>query len=123
MQDRPDAPELAAAVAQFLFEVVRPAVPPELRFPVLIAANTCAILAREQAAGDAARSDEIARMAQLGAHDTTGARAAQEEVAQAIRAGELDDRWDEAVAVLRESVRAKLAVANPGYDAVADDGR
>ncbi len=32
MQDRPDAPELAAALAQFLLEQVRPAVPRELRF-------------------------------------------------------------------------------------------
>ena len=123
MQDRPDAPELAAAVAQFLFETVRPAVPRELRFQVLVAANACAILAREQAAGDRPRSEERERMARLGAREASDARAAQAEVAAAIRAGELDDRWDEVVAVLQESARAKLAVANPGYDAVADDGR
>ena len=52
-----------------------------------------------------------------------GVRAAQADVARRIRAGELDDRWDEAVAVLRESVRAKLQVAHPGYEELADDGR
>jgi hypothetical protein len=123
VQDRPDAPELAAAVAQFLLETVRPAVPRELRFQVLVAANACAILAREEAAGDRPRGEELERMARLGARDVNDARAAQAEVAAAIRAGELDDRWDEAVAALLESARAKLAVANPGYDAVADDGR
>jgi hypothetical protein len=50
-------------------------------------------------------------------------RALQQEVARAIRAGDLDDRFGEAVDVLRESVRAKLAVAHPGYDGLADDGR
>lgn len=141
MQDRPDAAELAAAVAQFLFETVRPAVPRELRFQVLVAANTCAILAREIEAGpDELMIEEAARLLELVGEERDAwlletesgrrhlaepgeFRALREEVARAIRAGDFDDRWGEAVAVLRESVRAKLAVANPGYDAVADDGR
>ena len=141
MQDRPDASELVAAVAQFLFEQVRPAVPPELRFQVLVAANACAIMAREVAAGDDAVVEEAERLLYLigtgerdewlfktaagRAHlaDRDELRAAQEQAADAIRRGALDDRWDEAVAVLRDSVRAKLRVAHPGYDEFADDGR
>ena len=123
MQDRPDASELAAALAQFLLEEVRPAVPRELRFGVLVAANTAAILAREAAAGDAASADERARLARLLAEAPADARAAQRQLADAVRAGALDDRWAEAIDVLRESVRAKLAVAHPGYDDLADDGR
>jgi hypothetical protein len=123
MQDRPDASELAAALAQFLLEEVRPAVPRELRFGVLVAANAAAILAREAAAGDAAAADERARLARLLAEAPADARAAQRQLADAIRAGALDDRWAEAIDVLRESVRAKLAVAHPGYDDLADDGR
>ena len=123
MQDRPDASELAAALARFLLEEVRPAVPRELRFGVLVAANAAAILAREAAAGDAAAADECARLARLLAEAPADARAAQRQLADAIRAGALDDRWAEAIDVLRESVRAKLAVAHPDYDDLADDGR
>jgi uncharacterized protein DUF6285 len=123
MQDRPDAEELGAALARFLLEQVRPAVPRELRFQLLVAANTAAILAREAAVGDAQVAEERARLARLLPALPDDARAAQRELASAIRAGALDDRWDEAVAVLRESVRAKLAVAHPGYDGLADDGR
>jgi hypothetical protein len=123
MQDRPDAEELGAALARFLLEQVRPAVPRELRFQLLVAANTAAILAREAGVGDAQVAEERARLARLLPALPDEARAAQRELASAIRAGALDDRWDEAVAVLRESVRAKLAVAHPGYDGLADDGR
>ena len=37
------------------------------------------------------------------------------ELARAIRSGGLDDRRDEVVAVVRETVRAKLEAANPAY--------
>lgn len=123
MQDRPDASELAAALAQFLLEEVRPAVPRELRFQLLVAANTAGILAREAAVGEAGIADERRRLAQLLGEPLGDLRAAQRQLADAIRAGGLDDRFGEAVEVLRESVRAKLAVAHPGYDGLADDGR
>ena len=123
MQDRPDASELAAALAQFLLEQVRPAVPRELRFQLLVAANTAAILSREAAVGEAGIADERARLAQLLGEPPDDARAAQRQLADAIRAGAFDDRFPEAVEVLRESVRAKVAVAHPGYDGLSDDGR
>ena len=123
MQDRPDAEELGAALARFLLEQVRPAVPRELRFQLLVAASTAAILGREVAVGDAPAAEERARLVGLMPDLPEEARAAQRELARAIRSGTLDDRWEEAVAVLRESVRAKLAVAHPGYDGLADDGR
>ena len=122
MQDRPDASELAAALAQFLFEEVRPAVPRELRFGVLVAANTAAILAREFGGPDAA-DREAERIRDLLDEPAGDPRQARSHLAEAIRAGAFDERWDEAVAVLRDSVRAKLAVAHPGYDDFADDGR
>jgi hypothetical protein len=33
------------------------------------------------------------------------------------------DRWDDVLRRMREERRRKLAVAHPGYDAFADDGR
>jgi Domain of unknown function (DUF6285) len=106
VQDRPDAPELLAAVARYLFEDLLPNVPREQRFNVRVAANCCAIAAREWEA-------------EVGRPD----RAEQRALAGAIRGGEWDGRWEEALAILREQVAAKLAVAHPGYAEVADDGR
>ncbi|MFL5819712.1 MAG: DUF6285 domain-containing protein [Solirubrobacteraceae bacterium] len=141
MQDRPDAPELAAAVSQFLAEQVRPAVPAELRFLVLVAANACAILAREIQGMSAEEAAEARRLLALATGADAGAGAEvppaeddiaasqrrlawslRSELARRIRAGQLDERWDDAVRVVRDSVRAKLAVAHPGYDDFADDG-
>jgi hypothetical protein len=98
MQDRPDAPDLLAAVARYLAEDLLPHVPPRQRFQVRVAANACAIVAREWEA-------------EVGRPD----RAEQRELAAAIRAGEWDDRWDEVVALVTESVRAKVDVAHPGW--------
>ena len=106
MQDRPDAPELLAAVAQYLFEDLLPHVPREQRFNVRVAANCCAIVAREWEAGP-------------GLPDRT----AQHELAQGIRTGDWDDRWAQAVELVRGEVAEKLAVAHPGYGEVSDDGR
>jgi Domain of unknown function (DUF6285) len=128
MQDRPDAPELLGALALYLFEDLLPHVPREQRFNVRVAANCCAILAREAGAGERGRHEEAKRLARLlrrdaSAEDRATLRELQAELSAAIRAGDLDDRWEEAVAILRESVQAKLAVAHPGYEDVADDGR
>lgn len=104
MQDRPDAHELLEALRSYLRDELLEAVPAEHRFRVRVAANVCAILARETAAP---------------APDRTGQRA----LAEAIRAGEWDERLPELAARLREKVGARLDVAHPGWTAVADDGR
>jgi Domain of unknown function (DUF6285) len=105
MQDRPDAPELLHAVARYLAEDLLPQVPREQRFQVRVAANACAIVAREWEA-------------EVGAPD----RAEQRALAAAIRGGEWDDRWDEAVALVREQVRAKVDVAHPGWSGLSAAG-
>jgi hypothetical protein len=107
MQDRPDAPELLAALARWLYDDLRPTLPRERRFMALVAANACAILAREWVADGPAAPD----------------RTQQRELAQAIRKGEADDRWDDVLRQVRDEVKRKLAVAHPGYDDFADDGR
>ncbi len=100
IQDRPDAPELLAAVAQFLMDDVLGVVPAEQRFGVRIAANSVAIAAREAALEQPARAAARERSAALVAE---------------IRAGAHDERLEQLVRELRAEVRAKLAVARPGY--------
>ena len=46
MHDRPDAPDLLAALARWLYEDLRPTLPRDQRYMALVAANTCAMLAR-----------------------------------------------------------------------------
>lgn len=105
-QDRPDAPELLVEVARHLLEDVLPHVPPDRRFGVRVAANCCAMVAREWEAGPG-RPD----------------RRAQADLARAIRAGDHDDRLAQTAATLRAEVAAKLAVSHPGWTDFADDGR
>lgn len=124
MQDRPTAPELLDALAAMLFSEVREWVPRERRFQVLVAANVCAVVARELRAGvEPSVEDAVLFRELLGADaappapERAGeeARAAAAELAEVIRAGELDGSLDEVVGRLREHVRRKLEVARPGY--------
>ena len=122
-QDRPEAAELLDSVAEFLFAELRPAVPSEERFRVLVAANLCAVVARELRAGEEPRRRDLALFADLlGAEPPpaerldAAVRELQAELASRIRAGEMDDRLDELAAALRDHVSRKLAIARPGYD-------
>jgi hypothetical protein len=124
-QDRPEAADLLDAVAEFLFGQVRQAVPREQRFQVLVAANLCAVVAREVRAGERPLEDDLELFAALldrdppdasGQELTAAVHEAQSELARRLRAGELDGDLPEVAAALREHVRRKLAVARPGYD-------
>ena len=126
-QDRPDAPELLDALAEFLFADVRDWAPREKRFQVLVAANLCAVLARELRAGERPLREDLALLLELLGSSFTEApqaselrqavRAAERDLGERLRAGELDDRLDELQLRLREHVRRKLDVARPGYAA------
>jgi hypothetical protein len=128
-QDRPDAPELLEAVAEFLFTDVREWAPREKRFQVLVAANVCAVVARELRAGDAPLREDLALFRELlgegpgepssGAELAEQVRAAQVELSRRLRAGELDARLDHVADALRDHVRRQLEIARPGYDAPA----
>jgi hypothetical protein len=129
VQDRPTAPELLDAMAADLFAKVREWVPREHRFQVLVAANLCAVIARELRAGtepslaDARLFRELLRRPvepAIAPHEADAvARATAFDLSAALRRGELDDRLDEALERLRGHVRRKLEVARPGY---ADGG-
>ncbi|HEX6115907.1 MAG TPA: DUF6285 domain-containing protein [Solirubrobacterales bacterium] len=129
MQDRPSAPELLDALAAMLFTEVREWVPRERRFQVLVAANVCAVVARELRAGTAPSVADARLFRDLlgsDAGEPAPERAAQEareaaaDLAEMLRAGELDGELDEVTAHLRDHVRRKLEVARPGYWEEAD---
>lgn len=127
MQDRPTAPELLEAVAGYLFGELRPEVPREQRFKVLVAANLCAVVAREVRAGEGLdREDLVLFRELLGGEEgeapedpaelAAATRAAAAELSRRLRSGELDDRIDELSAGLEEHVRRKLEITRPGYE-------
>ena len=125
MQDRPSAPELLDALAAMLFTQVREWVPRERRFQVLVAANVCAVVARELRAGAEPSLADVRLFRELmhrpvephvPAHEAAdAARAGAVDLARAIRAGELDGELESAIDRLREHVARKLEVARPGY--------
>ena len=124
MQDRPTAPELLDALAELLFADVREWVPRERRFQVLVAANVCAVLARELRAGEQASLEDVRLFRSLlGAagpepspdQADAEAREAAAELAWTIRQGKLDGEIERVATELREHVRRKLDVARPGY--------
>ena len=125
MQDRPTAPELLDALAAMLFGQVREWVPRERRFQVLVAANVCAVVARELRAGAEPSLADVRLFRELlhrpveppvPAHEAgDAARASAADLARAIRAGELDDELPVAIDRLREHVARKLEIARPGY--------
>ena len=123
-QNRPDAPELLDALAEFLLAEVRGWAPREKRFQVLVAANLCAVIARELRAGEGPLREDLALFAELLGSDLEvpaegklplAVRAAERRLSEVIRSGALDGRLDQLTARLREHVRRKLEVARPGY--------
>ena len=104
---RPLAAELVAAVAEFLENDVRGATEGQVNFHARVAANALRIVERELL--DESDAESRAALAGLGFAD-------EEELAAAIRAGDMDGQADQVTACLRILVRRRLAVAHPGYD-------
>jgi Domain of unknown function (DUF6285) len=116
MQDRPTADELLDSVAEYLFGELRPEVPREQRFKVLVAANVCAVVARELRAGDRPDAEDLELFTELLGERIDDVHSAAIELSRRLRAGELDDRIERLAPRLEEHVRRKLAIARPGYD-------
>jgi hypothetical protein len=114
-QDRPTAPELLESVAEYLFGELRPEVPREQRFKVLVAANVCAVVAREIRAGDEPDRADLELFEEILGEQSGDVHAAAAELSRRLRAGELDDRIDELTPRLEEHVHRKLQIARPGY--------
>ncbi|MBA2326250.1 MAG: hypothetical protein H0V95_06350 [Actinobacteria bacterium] len=116
LQDRPTAPELLEAVREFLERDVMGAetVPTRVLFHARVAVKVLGIVERELRLGPALDAAERERLAALLGHDGE-VDDLLAELARGIRDGSLDDSRDEVVASVRESVRAKLEVANPKH--------
>jgi hypothetical protein len=112
--DRPNATELIETVRELLQDKLLPTMTGHGAFEVRIAANLLAIVLRELVHEPAAAKAERARLvALLGLDGST--EQLETELVRRIRAGELSVD-DEALRThLRESVRDRLAVANPKY--------
>lgn len=108
--DRPTAVELAEAIREWLLGDLTEGTEGRLRFHARVAANAVAVLQRELVAGPSQATAHRARLDALGHADDAS-------LAAAIRAGELDDRFDEVHAAVWSSVVDKLDVSNPGYAA------
>jgi len=106
--DRPTAVELVEAVRELLTDELLDAVDGRLRFQVRVAANALAMVGRELELGPTQAAAHAERLAALGVADDAA-------LVAAIRAGAMDDRWDEVTAAVRAAVIDKLAVSNPTY--------
>jgi Domain of unknown function (DUF6285) len=114
MQDRPTAVELLEAIREFLDQDVMSSVQGRVQFHTRVAINALGMLEREVRLGPELDAAERERLAALLGHDAD-LRALTTELARRIREGSLDHRRDEVLSAVRESVRAKLLVANPDY--------
>lgn len=106
--DLPDAAALIEAVREYLERDVMTATTGRVQFHARVAVNVLAMVGRELAEGTAQADRHRAGLDDLGFVDEAA-------VAAAIRAGEADDRLGTIAAFVRQTVRDKLVIANPGY--------
>lgn len=104
--DPPSAAELVAAVRAFLDGDLGDG--SWARYQIRVAANILRVVERELELGPGQSEAHRTALARLGMSD-------EAELARAIRSGLLDDRRSEVLSVVRDTVAAKLEVANPAY--------
>jgi len=106
--DVPSAADLVESVREWLQSDVLAATDGWLQYHARVAINALSIVERELALGAEHDAKHRDRLRTLGVADDV-------ELAAAIRSGALDDRMDEVRLLVWQSVRDKLAVANPKY--------
>ena len=79
-----------------------------VQFLTRVSVNVLAMVERELLLGPPQAAAHRAGLEMLGVAD-------ERALAAAIRQGQVDDRFDEVVAFVRQTVEAKLRVANPRY--------
>jgi hypothetical protein len=113
-QDRPTAAELVGSVREFLERDVMAATEGRVQFHTRVAVNALGMIERELTLGPGFREAERTRAAALLGHDGEPVEL-ERELASRIRDGSLDRQLDAVRAHVRQTVREKLLVANPGY--------
>jgi aminoglycoside phosphotransferase (APT) family kinase protein len=113
VHDRPTMAELLEAVREWVDGEVRPGTEGRLSFHARVATNALGMLEREVALEPQLSDAHAERLQVLGCSSDAA-------LAARIRAGELDDRYEEVRALVAASVHDKLLVANPGW--LEDDG-
>ena len=108
MHGRPTAEELVEAVREFLERDVMAQTSGALQFHARVAVNALAAVERELRDGPTMAVAHGERLAALGFDS-------EQALADAIRSGAVDDRYDEVAAAVRATVHDKLAIANPKY--------
>ena len=106
--DAPDAHALIAAVIDYLRDDLMPRTVGADRWNLRIAANALTVAVREVSDGPAAVGAHRERLAELGYAD-------DRELSEAIRNGDVDDRFGEVLDAVAAAVADSLAIANPGY--------
>lgn len=104
----PSATQLVEAVREFLAGDVMDRTQGSTRYHARVAARTLGVVERELAIGPAVAAAHDRRLEALGFADDA-------ELVEAIRAGKLDDRWDEVSSAVAASVRDQLLIANPDW--------
>ena len=104
----PSAADLLEAVREFLSGDVMDRTQGSVRFHARVAARTLAVVERELELGPAVAESHDQRLDALGFADDA-------DLVEAIRAGKVDDRWDEVAPAVAASVRDQLLIANPGW--------
>lgn len=124
MQDRPTAQELLKAARDFCERDLLPALEGRVQFHARVLQNVLSILEREWEGEEVAVRAEYERLRiLLSLEDEPSSfaelretvRVANADLSKKIRAGELDERFEEAIDALRETVREKLEISNPNW--------
>lgn len=125
MQDRPTTPELLDAAQAFLRDDLSDELSGRKRFMTRVVANVLGIVRREWEEEEDAVVAEWERLRALldldeGRPETfagTRDRVAElnGQLAEAIRSGDMDDRWEETVDAVHATVTEKLRIANPSW--------
>lgn len=106
--DRPSALELLESIREWLERDVLTSVDGRLQFHTRVAINSLNIVLRELKIGEDQEEHHRQVMENLG-------KSSDAELAQAIRAGEYDDRLPDLLRALSPVIEDKVRVANPQY--------
>jgi hypothetical protein len=106
--DAPSIAQMIEALREWMERDVITGTTGRLQFHARVAKNMLAMIERELELGTVQAADHAKRLDALNSLDDA-------DLSARIRSGELDDRYEEVRVAVEASVRAKLAVANPGY--------